>query len=126
TNGSYLPIGAHVFPAQKYRMIHRRLLETGIAEADDFVEPQPAHDEDILLVHTREYVQKLKNGTLSAAEELQMEVPYSPELVKAFWLSAGGSILAADLALRDGFALNIAAPLPPPFPHPPPTFSPIP
>src|SRR5260370_9529464 len=103
----YLPIGAHVFPAEKYRMIHKRLLETGIAERGDFVEPQPAHDEDILLVHTREYVQKLKNGTLSAAEEMQMEVPYSPELVKAFWLSAGGSILAADLALRDGLALNI-------------------
>ena len=36
-----------------------------------------------------------------------MEVPYSPELVKAFWLAAGGSILAADVALRDGIACNI-------------------
>src|SRR5215471_2929693 len=107
SDGYYLPIGAHVFPAEKYRMIHKRLLEAGIAEPADFIEPKPAHDEDILLVHTREYLQKLKNGTLSAAEELQMEVPYSPELVKAFWLSAGGSILAADLALRDGLALNI-------------------
>jgi acetoin utilization deacetylase AcuC-like enzyme len=103
----YLPIGAHVFPAEKYRMIHKRLLETGVAEPGDFVAPQPACDEDILLVHTRAYVQKLKNGTLSAAEEMQMEVPYSPELVKAFWLSAGGSILAAELALRDGLALNL-------------------
>jgi acetoin utilization deacetylase AcuC-like enzyme len=58
-------------------------------------------------VHTREYVQKLKTGTLSAMEELQMEVPYSPELVKAFWLAAGGSILAADLALRNGIAVNL-------------------
>ncbi|MGC2698354.1 MAG: histone deacetylase [Candidatus Angelobacter sp.] len=103
----YLPIGAHVFPAEKYRLIHKRLLESGIAEPDDFVTPQSAHDEDILLVHTREYVQKLKTGTLSAQEELQMEVPYSPELVKAFWLAAGGSILAADLALRNGIACNI-------------------
>jgi acetoin utilization deacetylase AcuC-like enzyme len=103
----YLPIGAHVFPAEKYRMIHQRLLEQKIAESGDFVRPQPAADEDVLLVHTREYVQKLKNGTLSAMEELQMEVPYSPELVKAFWLAAGGSILAADLALRTGIAFNI-------------------
>jgi acetoin utilization deacetylase AcuC-like enzyme len=103
----YLPIGAHVFPAEKYRMIHKRLLETGVAESADFVEPKPASDEDVLLVHTREYVQKLKNGTLSSHEEMQMEVPYSPELVKAFWLAAGGSILAADLALRDGVAVNI-------------------
>lgn len=103
----YLPIGVHVFPAQKYRLIHKRLLESGLAEPGDFVAPAPAHDEDILLVHTRAYVQKLKNGTLSAEEELQMEVPYSPELVNAFWLAAGGSILAADLALRDGIACNI-------------------
>lgn len=103
----YLPIGAHVFPAEKYRMIQKRLLETGVAGPSDFVAPQPASDADILLVHTREYVQKLKHGTLSAAEEMQMEVPYSPELVKAFWLAAGGSILAADLALRDGLAVNI-------------------
>ena len=103
----YLPIGAHVFPAEKYRLIHRHLLEVGIAEPADFMTPQPACDEDILLVHTREYVQKLKTGTLSAMEELQMEVPYSPELVKAFWLAAGGSILAADLALRNGMCVNI-------------------
>jgi len=103
----YLPIGAHVFPAEKYRLIHMRLLESGIAERADFVTPKPASDEDILLVHTREYVQKLKNGTLSTEEELQMEIPYSPELVKAFWLAAGGSILAANLALRDGLALNV-------------------
>ncbi len=103
----YLPIGAHVFPAQKYRLIHKRLLESGIAAAEDFAAPSPARDEDILLVHTREYVSKLKHGTLSAQEEMQMEVPYSPELVKAFWLAAGGSILAADLALRDRLACNI-------------------
>ncbi|HWG88259.1 MAG TPA: histone deacetylase [Candidatus Acidoferrales bacterium] len=103
----YLPIGAHVFPAEKYRLIQRRLLESGIAKPADFVTPTPASDEDVLLVHTREYVQKLKTGTLSHMEELQMEVPYSPELVKAFWLAAGGSILAAELALRDGAAFNI-------------------
>jgi acetoin utilization deacetylase AcuC-like enzyme len=36
-----------------------------------------------------------------------MEVPYSPELVKAFWLSAGGSILASERALRTGICVNI-------------------
>jgi acetoin utilization deacetylase AcuC-like enzyme len=36
-----------------------------------------------------------------------MEIPYSPELVRAFWLAAGGSILAADYALNDRVAFNI-------------------
>jgi acetoin utilization deacetylase AcuC-like enzyme len=103
----YLPIGAHVFPAEKYQRIHKRLIETGVAESKDFVSPQPASDQDILLVHTPQYVQKLKTGTLSAREELLMEVPYSPELVRAFWLAAGGSMMAADFALSDGVAFNI-------------------
>jgi acetoin utilization deacetylase AcuC-like enzyme len=103
----YLPIGTHVFPAEKYQRIHKRLLETGIAEPNDFVSPQPASDQDILLVHTPQYVQKLKTGTLSAREELEMEIPYSPELVRAFWLAAGGSMLAADYALNDRVAFNI-------------------
>jgi acetoin utilization deacetylase AcuC-like enzyme len=107
SNDYYLPIGAHVFPAQKYRLIHERLLEAGIAEPADFLEPQPASDNDILLVHTPEYVGKLKNGALTPREEMQLEIPYSPELVSAFWLAAGGSILAAQYALKDGAAFSI-------------------
>src|SRR5215475_8426617 len=103
----FLPIGQHVFPAEKYRRIHHRLLETKSAETSDFLAPQPASDEDILLVHTPEYVRKLRTATLSPQEEMQLEVPFSPELVKAFWLSAGGSILAADHALKDRVAVNV-------------------
>src|SRR5258707_8196217 len=103
----YLPIGAHVFPAEKYRRIRDRLLELGVAHAEDFLVPEPASDQDILLVHTPQYVEKLKTGTLSAREEMELEIPYSPELVRAFWLSAGGSILAANHALHDRVGINI-------------------
>ncbi|PYV66383.1 MAG: histone deacetylase [Acidobacteria bacterium] len=103
----FLPIGQHVFPAEKYRRVHHKLIETGIAGPADFITPQLASDQDILLVHTPQYVNKLKTGTLSAHEELELEIPYSSELVDAFWLAAGGSILAAEQALKDGVAVNI-------------------
>ncbi len=103
----YLPIGEHVFPAEKYRRIHDRLLASGIAEAGDFLQPEPAADQDILLVHKPEYVHKLKTGTLTPREEMEMEIPYSVDLVNAFWLAAGGSILAARRALADGIGINI-------------------
>ena len=103
----YLPIGSHVFPAEKYKRIHDRLLASGIAEPSDFVTPHPASDEDVLLVHSPQYVEKLKTGTLSAREQMELEVPFSPALVKAFWLAAGGSILAADHALNDGVGISI-------------------
>ncbi len=107
SDGYYLPIGQHVFPAEKYRRVHTQLLESKIAGASDFLTPQPASDQDILLVHRPDYVQRLKTGTLSAQEEMQLEVPFSAELVRAFWLAAGGSILAAEHALKDGVAINI-------------------
>ncbi len=103
----YLPIGQNAFPVQKYRLICEHLLEKGIAGPEDFIEPTPASDEDILLAHTPEYVKKLRTGTLSTGEELQLEVPYSRELVEAYWLCAGGTILAAECALRDGVGVNI-------------------
>jgi acetoin utilization deacetylase AcuC-like enzyme len=107
SNDYFLPIGAHVFPAEKYRRVHDQLIRDGVAEPSDFVTPQPAPDRDILLVHTPEYIKKLKTGTLSRREEQEMEVPYSPELVRAFWLAAGGSILATEHALRDRVGFNI-------------------
>ena len=107
SNGYYLPLGEHVFPAEKYKRIRDRLLAEGIADASDFLKPEPATDQDILLVHKPEYVQKLKTGTLSPREEMEMEIPYSRDLVEAFWLAAGGSILAARQALADRISVNI-------------------
>jgi acetoin utilization deacetylase AcuC-like enzyme len=103
----YLPIGDHVFPAEKYRRVHDRLISSTVAEAKDFLEPQPATDLDILLVHTPEYVQKLKTGTLSPREAMEMEIPYSRDLVDAFWLAAGGSILAGRQCLIDRVCISI-------------------
>src|SRR3954452_20480981 len=103
----YLPIGKHVFPAEKYRRVRDWLIATGVAEASDFLEPQPATDQDILLVHKPEYVQKLRSGTLSPREEMEMEIPYSRELAAAFWLAAGGSILAARQSLTDAVSISI-------------------
>jgi acetoin utilization deacetylase AcuC-like enzyme len=103
----YLPIGNHVFPAEKYRRVRDRLITTGVADANDFLEPQPATDQDILLVHKPDYVQKLKTGTLSPREEMEMEIPYSRDLVDAFWLAAGGSILAARQALANKVSVSI-------------------
>ncbi len=103
-----LNLGPHVFPSQKFRLIHEMLLRERLATEHDFVRPDPAKDEDILRVHTFEWVQKLKTGTLTASEIMLLEVPYSPELVEAVWLAAGGTILAAQSALRDGFGSNLS------------------
>jgi acetoin utilization deacetylase AcuC-like enzyme len=102
-----LNFGDHVFPTQKYRMIRDRLLAEKFAAPADFLDPEPASDEDILRVHEPAWVSALKNGTLSYEQILRLEVPYSRKMVEAFWLSAGGTILAAQHALRDRAGFNI-------------------
>jgi acetoin utilization deacetylase AcuC-like enzyme len=103
-----LNLGPHVFPSQKFRLIAEMLRHEGIAMEKDFLRPPPATDEDILRVHTADWVRKLKTGTLTASEQMRLEVPYSPEFVEAVWLAAGGTILAAQSALRDGFGCNLS------------------
>jgi acetoin utilization deacetylase AcuC-like enzyme len=85
SDGYYLPIGAHVFPAEKYRRIRDRLLASGRRRGERLSGAQPATDQDILLVHTPEYVDKLKTGTLSPREEIELEVPFSPN----WWRHSG-------------------------------------
>src|SRR6202045_4501106 len=102
-----LNLGPHVFPSQKFRLIAEALIAEKIAARDDVVQPEPASDEDILRVHTPAWVRKLKTGTLTASDVMLLEIPYSNELVEAVWFAAGGSILAAQCALRDGFGANL-------------------
>jgi len=105
--GYDLRLGAHVFQSQKFRMVRDALLAEGIADPGDFLSPEPATDEDILRVHTRGWVDKLEHDKLSIAERVRLEIPYSQAVVRGFWLAAGGSILAARCALKDGFGFNI-------------------
>jgi acetoin utilization deacetylase AcuC-like enzyme len=106
-SGYDLNLGEHVFPSQKFRLIAETLRREGVATDEDFVAPSPASDEDLLGAHTADWVQRLKTGTLTASEVMKLEVPYSTELRDAVWLAAGGSILAGQLALRDGFGCNL-------------------
>jgi len=103
-----LHLGDHVFPSQKYRLVRERLLAEGLATPDDFVQPEPASDEDVLLVHEPGWIQRLKTGTLDFQELLRLEIPYSRKMVRAVFLATGGSILAARLALEDGVAFNLS------------------
>lgn len=103
----FLPIGEHIFRADKYRMVRESLLEHHLADEGDFLTPQAASEDNVRLVHSLHYVSKLMEGALSAREELEMEIPYSPQVVQAFMLHTGGSILAAEQALRDGVCINL-------------------
>lgn len=100
-------IGLHVFPTAKYRLVKARLLEDGSIATEDIVRPEPATDEEILFVHTPRWVKKLSSGRLSPLDELRLELPFTPALRDAAWLTCGGAILTARLALERGVAIHL-------------------
>lgn len=92
-------IGPHVFPTQKYELVHARLLEPGVIQPADVLEPEPASWDDLALVHTPDYLGAMRGGTLSEEALMQLELPWSPGMVDGFRTMVGGTILAARRAL---------------------------
>ena len=93
-----IDIGPHVFPTGKYALIHARLLESGVIQSSDIIEPEPASWKDLALVHTPDYLAKMRDGTMSPEEEGLLELPWSREMVEGFRLMTGGTIRAARIA----------------------------
>jgi acetoin utilization deacetylase AcuC-like enzyme len=91
-------IGAHVFPIRKYRLVHARLLEAGIIAPSDVIEPQAAGWDRLAAVHTREYLDKMRDGAMAPDELAQLELPWSPAIVDGFRTMVGGTIQAALIA----------------------------
>jgi acetoin utilization deacetylase AcuC-like enzyme len=100
-------IGAHVFPTVKYRLTRDRLLEEGTLEPTALHPPPQASRPELARVHSRSWLEKVFAGTLTRDEERTLEVPYSPELLRAFLLCCGGTTLAGRRALEHGVASHL-------------------
>jgi acetoin utilization deacetylase AcuC-like enzyme len=93
-----IDIGPHVFPTRKYGLVRDRLIADGVIRPSDCLEPEPASWTDLALVHTAEYLARMRDGTMSPEEVEQLELPWSREMVEGFRLMVGGTITAAVLA----------------------------
>ena len=100
-------IGAHVFPTEKYGLIRKRLMDEKVLSEGDFEFPRPASDGDVLLVHCKDYINKLKSGTLSLEEIFKLELPYSKEVVRSSYICVGGTIRSSEIALERGVGVHI-------------------
>ena len=97
----------HTFPIQKYRLICEKLLDKGALSTTDLIEPPPATDEDLLLVHTPDYVNRMKNGEMTDREIRRLGLPWSPKLVLRSLTSVQGTLISARNAMDDGVAANL-------------------
>lgn len=102
-----LPEG-HRFPMVKYELLPEQLLYEGTVTNDNFFMPEPISEETILLTHSEDYWEKLKNQNLSRKEIRAIGFPMSEMLVHRGRFIANGTIQCALYAQQFGVALNIA------------------
>ena len=100
-------IGAHVFPTAKYRLILDELLERGVVRNENILHPEPASWEEMARVHSPGYLEKVRSGTFTAADQMLLELPFTAELRDASVLCCGGTTLTARKALQEGVAVHL-------------------
>ncbi|PJF22484.1 MAG: histone deacetylase [Phototrophicales bacterium] len=99
-----LPPG-HRFPMEKYARLRQRVEASGIAE---MCVPNAATDTQILRCHDADYLERVKNGTLTPSEIRRIGFPWSLEMVERSRRSSGATIAACYAALQEGIAVNLA------------------
>ncbi|HEX8000297.1 MAG TPA: histone deacetylase [Pyrinomonadaceae bacterium] len=109
TSRYYADIGeGHVFPIRKFELVRDLLLSEGTLQPADIIEPLPAPIADVLLVHTEDYITRLRAGSLTPRELRRLGLPWSKALVRRSFLATGGTIGAARNALTEGVGSNLA------------------
>ncbi len=92
----------------KFRLLHQLLLDQGVAQPQQVVQPLPVPRRWLELVHQRTYHQAFARGDLSPSEQRRIGLPATAPLVQRTWLAVGGTVLTARLALRHGLACHLA------------------
>jgi acetoin utilization deacetylase AcuC-like enzyme len=99
-------IGPHVFPMEKFALVRKALIEQGEVREDEIIQPEPATHEDLLLVHTPEYLDDLEHARRTARTSCS-EMPLTVEIARAYVLAAGGTTRAAREALGCGAGVTL-------------------
>ena len=104
----YCDIGAHVFPTEKFRLVYEMLERNGylVGETVSILAPRPATREELALVHDEKYLDDALNARVTSAT-MRSELPVKRDVIEAFALSAGGTIVAAESAAAEGRSVNI-------------------
>lgn len=102
-----LPAG-HRFPMPKYDLLREQVKSSNLVPLGNLIASQPASDEQILRVHSKDYLLRLINGEMTEREMRRIGFPWSEDLVARARLSVGGTISACRSAVINGISINLA------------------
>jgi len=98
----------HVFPIAKYRLLRERIERWPASTGVELCLAPRAGRDELLLVHTAEFVDAFAAGRLDAEHMARIGFPWSEALVERTLRSCGGTVAAARFALQDGVAAQLA------------------
>lgn len=102
-----LPTG-NQFPMAKYARLRARIQESGQFDSAQLRIPAAATDEQLLLAHDADYVDRVVEGNLDSVALRRLGFPWSPELVERSRRSVGATIAVCRDALAAGIAASLA------------------
>ncbi len=102
-----LPEG-HRFPMMKYEVLPEQLLHEGTVTDDNFFSPQKLTDDQILLTHDKEYLDKLNTLSFSRKEARKIGFPIRTDLIERGKYISHATYECALFALQYGVSMNIA------------------
>ena len=100
--------GRHRFPMEKFRLLHERLRDGGVAGAANLHRPGRARPALLSLAHCPEYLDRFLGNRLGEREAKRMGLPWSEDLVRRTCIAPMGTLLTARLALKHGIACHLA------------------
>lgn len=92
----------------KYALLREAVQLANLTPPDRLIASQPASDDQILRVHTEEYLHRLIAGQMTEREMCRTGFPWSEDLVARTRLSVGGTISACRFAIKRGVSANLA------------------
>jgi acetoin utilization deacetylase AcuC-like enzyme len=102
-----LPPG-HRFPIEKYARLRDRVVRERLVAPAHVHEPERVSWDALRLVHTADYVARVRDGALDERELRRLGFPWSPDLVERSLRAVGGTCEAVQHALGAGLAINLA------------------
>jgi acetoin utilization deacetylase AcuC-like enzyme len=99
----------HPFPMSKYGYLREALVARRILPPEGgTLAPAPIARPQAAAVHDLAYVERVADVAMTAEESRRIGLPNSAAVARRAFLSAGGTLLAARLALETGLAANLA------------------
>ncbi|HWS25048.1 MAG TPA: histone deacetylase [Xanthomonadales bacterium] len=103
-----VPVG-HRFPMAKYRLLRERVEAIAPRLGAELVEAPRADDAAVLRVHTADYMAKVRDGTLSEAEQRRIGFRWSPAMAERTRRVSGATMAALESSIKGcGVGINLA------------------